>query len=59
MQDVSTTITIEVEEFKRLLLDAHDAMRYATEVYKLREENKSLAGQVELLEKELLRDTDS
>ena len=59
MQDVSTTITIEVEEFKRLLLDAHDAMRYVTEVYKLREENKSLAAQVALLEKELLRDTDS
>lgn len=59
MQDVSTTITIEVEEYRRLLLDAHDAMRYASEAYKLREENKSLAAQVALLQKELFRDTDS
>lgn len=59
MQEVSTTITIDVEEFKKLLLDAHDSVRWCTEVYKLREENKSLAAQVSLLEKELIRDTDS
>lgn len=42
MQDVSTTITIDVEEFKKLLLDAHDSVRYCVELHNVRKENERL-----------------
>lgn len=47
MQEVSTTITIDVEEFKKLLLDAHDCSRYRLEVYRLQDENKALRKELE------------
>lgn len=49
MQDASKTITIEVEEYKKMLLDAHDATRYCVENYKLRDEIKQLQKQLKEL----------
>lgn len=53
MQEVSKTITIDVEEYKKLLLDAHDAGRYSVELYKERAEVKALTEKVAALEKRL------
>lgn len=53
MQEVSKTITIDVEEYKKLLLDAHDAGRYSLELYKAQAEIKALTEQNAALEKRL------
>ena len=53
MQEVSKTITIDVEEYKKLLLDAHDADRYSLELYKAQAEIEALTEQVAALEKRL------
>ena len=47
MQEVSTTITIDVEEFKKLLLDAHDCGRYRLDAYNLKNENEVLRKELE------------
>lgn len=47
MQEVSTTITIDVEEFKKLLLDAHDCCRYRLKSYNLENENAALRKDLE------------
>ena len=47
MQDVSKTITIEVEEFKKMLLDAHECSRYRVKAFHLEEENKALRKELE------------
>ena len=53
MQDISTTVTIEIEEYKRLLLDAHDSVRWCMEMHKLRDANEELRTENTALRKEL------
>ena len=53
MQEVSTTVTIEIEEYKRLLLDAHDSARWCMEMSKLRDANRELRTENAALRKEL------